>query len=193
MKIGLFGGTFNPIQIGHLIVAQEVAETCDLRKVLFIPSAQPPHKLSSEVVSISHRFEMVKVAIAENQLFEISDVERQREGKSYTIDTIRHFREKYSSNEIHWIIGGDSIFELHSWKNPEAIIENCQLVVTTRPGFDLAKINPDYRDRVTFVPITDIAISSTAIRQRVRQGKSICYYVPIVVEHYIKEHRLYQT
>lgn len=192
MNIGLFGGTFNPIHIGHLIMAQETAEAFQFEKVLLIPSANPPHKSSAEVISAIHRFEMVQLAIANHPLFEISDVEYQRKGKSYTVDTIQYFRKSYSPDELHWIVGGDAILDLHLWKNPKTILENCRLIATTRPGFDVTKIKKIYQDQIRFIEITNIDISSTQIRKRIKEKKSIRYYLPNVVEQYIQKHHLYQ-
>ncbi|RMH73684.1 MAG: nicotinate-nucleotide adenylyltransferase [Gemmatimonadetes bacterium] len=191
MKIGLFGGTFNPPHLGHLILAQDVQEACGLAKILFIPSANPPHKAKQPVLDVHHRLEMVRLAVADNPAFAVSDVECRRTGKSYTIDTVRHFRKIYNAQELHWIVGGDAIANLHTWKDPDAILNACHVVATTRAGVDLDAVKARYTGRVTFVPMREVAISSTQIRERVQRGQSIRYVVPDTVRAYIEHHQLY--
>jgi nicotinate-nucleotide adenylyltransferase len=191
--VGLFGGTFNPPHLGHLIVAEEVRQTFSLDIIVFVPSARPPHKESSPVIDPRHRFTMTRLAIENNPRFEISDVELKRRGKSYTIDTIKEFKTLYGADiELFFIMGGDSIFEIETWKKPEELFRLCRVIVTTRPGFDLAKIDDRFGDKIIRADVPRIDISSTDIRHRVGTGRSITYLVPDKVEEYIQRERLYR-
>ncbi|UCE17645.1 MAG: nicotinate-nucleotide adenylyltransferase [Gemmatimonadota bacterium] len=193
-RIGIFGGTFNPPHLGHLIVAEEVRQQCSLHKIVFMPSARPPHKVHSPLIDSQHRFIMTQLAVRDNPNFEISDMEMKRHGKSYTIDTLKEFRNTYGSHaDIFFIMGGDSIFEIDTWKKPEELLGLCHVIVTTRPGFDLTRVNDRFGDRIIFVDVLNIDISSTDIRRRVREGRSILYLVPKGVEEYIRDEKLYLT
>jgi nicotinate-nucleotide adenylyltransferase len=198
-KLGIFGGTFNPIHMGHLIVAEMARQECDLEKVLFIPAASPPHKSDKSVSCPNHRFRMTELAIESNPYFKASDIELKREGKSYTIDTLKNLREIYPKEYEFWmIIGGDSLIEFDNWRNAKGIMELCNFAVYMRPYISIDKcmaqadkIRGQANSRVIFVQAPMIDISSTDIRRRVVQGKSIRYMVPDPVREYILEKRLF--
>lgn len=186
--IGFFGGTFDPIHMGHLAIAQIAQEKFKLDKVVFIPSFLPPHKTITPLATSQDRFKMVKLAIAGNPDFEVSDVEVKRKGKSYTIDTLRHFKNVLpSGTKMYFIIGGDALKILPMWKDIEDVLKLATFIVVKRPGYRgySAKIKP------LAVTKFGIDISSTFLRERLRQRKSIRYLVPEAVFHYIEKHKLY--
>ncbi len=192
-KIGIFGGTFNPIHLGHLIVAEEIRERIQLDKILFIPSARPPHKDNSKIINPVHRYKMTELAIEDNLFFDISDIELKRAGKSYTIDTIRQLKDRiYRKDDLYLIIGGDSFLDIKTWYKPEQIVRECRVIATTRPGFDVSQVAPYWQRAIKFVPVSDIAIAATEIRDDVKKGVSIRYKVPLKVEEYIRNHNLYK-
>ncbi len=215
-KIGILGGTFNPIHYGHLAAAEEVRDRLKLDRVLFIPSFQPPHKRENDVPSAVHRMEMVRLAAAHNQFFDNSDIELKRGGRSYTIDTIEALRESYPGIDLYFITGLDSFLEIQTWNHWERLLTLCTFVVLSRPGYqftDLLKIDfmlpaqdqvlkldrgelvhVDFRAGawsvyLELIPLYDI--SSTDIRTRVKEGRSIKYLLPEAVETYIIKHKLY--
>ena len=202
MRIGLFGGSFNPIHHGHLIVAQAVAERIGLDRVIVLPSNQPPHKPVRHLLEAVHRVEMVRIAIEGEPLFELSDFDVTRHGPTYTIDTIAHFRNQFGSEvELCWIIGADSLAELATWHRVEELVDTCRIVTAVRPGCTnvdwqpLATLLTDEqiaRLRADIVPTPMIDISSTNLRERVRRGQSIRYLVPDAVRQYINQHGLYR-
>lgn len=189
-EVGLFGGSFNPPHLGHLIAAQEVLSALRLDKILFIPSHIPPHKICE--VSSSARYEMTCIAISDNQSFDISDIELKRGGKSYTVDTLRELRNIFHEVKFYLIVGADEFVEIETWKEPEDILNLSRVVVMPRPGYDLGEVGERFEDRFLSVKIPLIEISSTDIRMRVREGKSIKYLVPPGVEKYIREKGLYR-
>jgi nicotinate-nucleotide adenylyltransferase len=191
-KIGILGGTFDPPHLGHLVLAQELAEELRLDKVIFIPSAVPPHKAVSEVSSVEHRFEMTKRAISGSKFFLVSDIELKRKGPSYTIDTIKELKKIHSQSELFFLTGSDILDEILSWKDPQEIYRLIKIVIGLRPGFD--KIDPanQFAHKSQIIEITSLDISSTLIRDKTRKGKSIKYLVPPKVLDYIKHNRLYQ-
>jgi len=192
MKIGLIGGTFNPIHIGHLIIASDISAIFSLEKVIFLPSGNPPHKKTQDLVDAAHRLKMVQLAIANDSRFEASDLELKREGKSYTVDTIEGIINIYGEDsKIYFIAGSDSAGELPTWKEPQRILSLAHFVAVTRPGFPLSKVPKRYRDKMVAVETVLLKISSTNIRQRVREGKSIKYLVSPKVEGYIEKNNLY--
>ncbi|MFQ5861855.1 MAG: nicotinate-nucleotide adenylyltransferase [Candidatus Brocadiales bacterium] len=203
MRIGILGGTFNPIHIGHLVIAEEVYYRHGLSKVLFIPTGQPPHKSTDDLAEARHRYEMVNLAIRGNDHFEASDVEIARGGKSYTVDTIGVILERYGKNsDPHLIIGMDTIYELPSWKDITRLSTLCRIVVVNRPGStlnDLSQLIPILGEKKVQemkrvqVEIPPIGISSTEIRSRLRNGLQIRYLVPREVELYINRHGLYKS
>jgi nicotinate-nucleotide adenylyltransferase len=192
MRIGVFGGTFNPPHLGHLIVAESAREALNLNTVLFIPSASPPHKSSRSLVDAECRIEMVKLAVSGNPSFQASDIEIQRGGRSYTVDTLRGLSALYPRAELYLLIGIDNLLELHTWKEPEEIFGLSEVVAVNRPGYDSADIRKDYLRRVTFLRYPNIDISSSEIRRKAKMGKSIKYLVPSAVESYILKHGAYR-
>jgi nicotinate-nucleotide adenylyltransferase len=192
MKLGVFGGTFNPPHLGHLIVAENAAEALHLDKVFFIPCAMHPLKKSHTLASASARVEMLRLAITGNPRFEISEVELDRGGKSYTVDTLRVLSATYPKAQLSLLIGIDNLLELHNWKEPEEIFALSQVVAINRPGFNSSDVHKEYLRRVTFLRVPNIDIASSEIRRRARCGKSIKYLVPPSVEEYILKHGAYK-
>lgn len=193
-RLGIFGGTFNPIHTGHLIVAEEVKEQMNLEKIIFIPSANPPHKNSDDIIDAGKRLEMIKAAIQDNPDFEVSEIEitNSRASKSFTVDTLFGLREKYSDDtKLYLLIGMDNLAELHTWKDPSKLFLLSEVVVFNRPGYLISDVKNHYYTQVTFVPVTGIDISSTQIRNRLREKKSIKYLVPKQVEEIIFREKIY--
>jgi nicotinate-nucleotide adenylyltransferase len=188
MKIGVLGGTFNPIHIGHLILAEEAREKLKLDKVIFVPTYLPPHKDNSDIASARARFTMVKLAIKDNRYFLVSDIEIKRDGRSYTIDTLKEFKKIYPSDELYFIIGSDLLKYLDDWKDLDEIIQMVRFVVATRPGYPLEKI-PSH---ISTIPIRAVDISGFEIRKAIKENKSFRYLVPETVLKYIKKKGLYQ-
>jgi len=188
MKIGILGGTFNPIHIGHLILAEEVREKIGLDRVIFVPANLPPHKDNGEIVSARHRFAMASLAIKTNRHFAVSDVEIKRSGRSYTIDTLRQFKQEYPQDELFFITGSDLLRYLEEWKDLSDIIAMVKFIVATRPGYPLEKL-PSY---ISTVAIRAVDVSAFEIRNCIKEGKSFRYLVPDAVFNYINRHRLYR-
>ena len=188
MKIGILGGTFNPVHIGHLILAEEAREKIGLDKVIFVPTNLPPHKDEADVISAADRFKMIRLALKGNKHFLVSDVEIKRQGRSYTIDTLKSLKEKYPQDELYFIIGSDLLNYLAEWKDLGDILKMVKFVVATRPGYALEKI-PAY---ITTLPIRAVDISGFDVRTRVRAGKSFRYLLPETVFKYILKKRLYK-
>jgi len=190
MRIGILGGTFNPIHIGHLILAEEAHFKLKLDKLVFVPAFVPPHKSSSEVISAKDRLEMVKLAIEDNPAFEISTFEIDSKKKSYSIDTLKEFRNIYGEDaQLCFITGSDSLKDLFSWKNINDIFKISKFIVANRPGYPIKEVPKE----VDTVVITPIEISSEDIRKRLAEGRSIRYLVPEKVRKYISERKLYLT
>ena len=193
-KLGVLGGSFDPIHTGHLIVAQDVLCVLSLDAVLFIPACVPPHKTGRKLSPAEHRLKMVDIAIRGNPDFKSSDMELKRGGLSYTIDTIQELRNEVAADtEIFFIVGSDNVPDMNTWKKPHELITLCQFVKIHRPGFTGTDILPDFRERIIDVPVTAVDISSRDIRQRVREGRPIRYLVPEPVERYILEEGLYRS
>lgn len=194
MKVGLFGGTFDPIHVAHLILAEWVREGMALDRVLFVPAAVPPHKRQRALSSAWQRLAMVQLATADWPLFSVSDLEIRRGGVSYTVDTVREVRELFglARNELFLIIGSDSLQEITTWRDPEEIFAACQVVVVTRPGFDPALAPTHFAAKAILFAAPLLEVSSSQIRERIKAGKSIRYLVPSAVERYIREHGLYR-
>ncbi|RMF93299.1 MAG: nicotinate-nucleotide adenylyltransferase [Nitrospinota bacterium] len=192
MKIGIFGGTFDPIHLGHLLVAQEVLIALSLDQILFIPVRIPPHKPAQNITPAHHRLAMVKMAIASNPRFHYSEIELQREGKSYTIDTIIGLRRTFpAETEFFLLIGEDQLNAIDTWKDYRKIFELVPVVVFTRAGTVKRREVTHLGLTYTSLRVLNIEISGTLIRERIRQGQPIKYLVPEEVERYILENRLY--
>jgi len=198
VNIGVLGGTFDPIHIGHLVVAEEARIKFGLREVLFVPAGQPWLKLGRNITSAVHRVEMVRRAIADNLHFKLCTLEVERPGPSYTVDTLTMLRKQLGSEaSLFFILGRDTLAELPLWKEPEKLVQLCRLVVAPRLGSkDLKHLEtaiPGLLDKVMQLDMPVIGISSSGIRQRIAQGLSIRYLVPAEVEKYITEHKIYPT
>lgn len=191
MRICLFGGTFDPPHIGHLLIAQTVCEADHFDKILFIPANKPPHKKVN--TSLEDRLAMLNIAVEGNPNFEISDVEIRRGGVSYTIDTVKMVKEEIDqeNDEIFYLIGSDSLMDFHNWKDPRGILDECQVLVAIRPGFRPSDIPAWILHRIQFANIPRFEISSTNIRHRWVENKTIRYMVTLPVWEYIHEHNLY--
>lgn len=201
-RIGIFGGTFNPVHTGHMIMAQNALEVFNLAKILFVPCNLPPHKDVSRLASAIHRVAMLEKAVEDNPDFQVSDVEIRKGGTNYTIDTVRYLRQLYPRYDLFFIIGSDSLIELNQWKEIDELARLCGFVTFVRPGFDPRKISLKKfklekglkKNLIRNVAsIHQIDISSSDIRHRVAAGMSIRYLVPGAVEIYIAEHNLYKT
>ncbi|MFA5515462.1 MAG: nicotinate-nucleotide adenylyltransferase [Desulfuromonadales bacterium] len=212
MRTGIFGGTFNPIHLAHLRLAEEVREACALERVLFIPAATPPHKTVAENVSFTQRLTMVRAAVAGNPAFFASDLEAQRTGKSYSVQTLEILRRQAPGDDFFFIIGMDSFRDLPLWKDYRRLFDLTNLVVVGRPGLETVeprqflpvaiqgefcydeplKFRHSSGTSVHFLKAKGLDISSTGIRRLVTEGRSIRYLVPPAVEEIIMKHGLYQ-
>lgn len=199
-RIGISGGTFDPIHYGHLIIAEDVREKFKLDKVIFIPTGAPPHKDNTKVSDPEHRYNMVCAAISTNPHFEASRIEMERPGYTYTIDTLIELRQLLGANSrLFFITGADVIPELLTWKKYEQVFELCEFIAVLRPGYtreefinEVKYLKKTYRAVIHIVEAPLIGISSTTIRERVKEHRTIKYLVPEEVEKYIYDTGLYQ-
>lgn len=189
-QIGIFGGSFDPPHLGHLIVAEYVRAECGLKNILFVPAGQSPHKLQGPIASASDRVAMTRRAVKGNRAFGVSDGEIRRKGISYTVDTVNALVAENPGAELFLILGADSFADFSSWKSPDSIVSMATLLVYPRIGISDLK-NQKYARHAEFIPAPQIEISSSVIRRRVATGKSIRYLVPEPVERYILSHGLY--
>lgn len=196
-RVGIIGGTFNPIHLAHLYIAYESKDQLSLDKVIFIPTGSPPHKDNRGVIRASLRYSMVEKAIASYDGFEISDYEIQKIGYSYTHETLKKF--KTNDCELFFITGADCLMDIEKWKYPEKILELCTFVVFTRSGYDNMKlqeqkknIEKKYNTNIKFLDIIDLEISSSMIRERIKEDKRIDFFVPKDVLDFIIEKNLYK-
>ncbi len=220
-RVGVFGGSFNPIHFGHLLVADEICETLDLDRVLFVPAAQPPHKPAQDLAPAQHRFQMTALAVREHPRFEVSDVELQRSGPSYTVQTLQALRGR---GDLHLLIGSETFLDLLSWREPRQVARLARLVIVPRnsTGFDpeappaqkvLKELGLPALVHVTgesagggapsqpagetmppaplLVRAASLPISGSELRRRAREGRSLAYRMPGPVAAYIRDHRLY--
>lgn len=198
MKVGLMGGTFNPIHLGHLIISEYIRNNFPLDKIIFIPSGNPPHKSWGELIATEHRYNMSLLATGSNLYFDVSLSEINRQGKSYTVDTINEFKSIHPNDDFYFIIGGDTLYELTKWHDYKTLFNITNFIVIDRPGFEnleiidkIEELNRVYGARIFYLKGPLMDISSTEIRQNLRQNKSIKYLVPKEVEDYISFHKLY--
>lgn len=202
-KIGIMGGTFNPIHHGHLVTAREALSQFKLDKVIFIPTGNPPHKIENEVASAEDRYTMTVIATSSNSNFFVSRMEIDRKGESYTIDTVRQLRKIYGKNSLlYFITGADAILEILTWKNTDEIVSLCKFIAATRPGYDLSRIEDLKKrlfgkagaadEKIYVMEIPALSISSTDIRNRVKHNRPIDYLLPEGVSNYILKHELYK-
>jgi nicotinate-nucleotide adenylyltransferase len=215
MKWGLFGGTFDPIHIGHLRCATEMLEIFALNRIIFVPASRPPHKLDGTITPFYHREQMIRLAIEENPAFSFSDVENRRDGMSYSVETVEYILDKYrlENLELYFILGQDAFHAIRTWKDWERLILLCNFAVMTRPGYvnqGLETIlTPEFASRfiydegvkgfrgpkghmLYFREVTFLDVASSDIRRRAREGKAINYLVPASVRHYIVKNSLYK-
>ena len=190
-RIGLFGGTFDPPHLGHLIVAAHVREELGLDRILFMPAMTPPHKQDREVTPGSVRLAMVQKAIEGDSAFAMSAIEVQRGGVSYTIDTVKELLSLHRGASLTVLIGMDNLVDFGAWRDPSEILDLATVAVMTRPGY-VPGAGETYLSRMTLCEVPHIGIAAREIRQRVADGKSIRYLVPPAVEDYIREHDLYR-
>lgn len=195
LKIGIMGGTFDPIHIGHMLAAETVCEEAELDEVWFMPAYLPPHKVDKPAAAMDARWEMVCLATDTNPRFRPLDIELRRGGTSYTIDTIRQLRTVYPAHRFSFIIGGDMVASLPQWHKIEELVEHVSFIGLERPGtrIDWDRIHPSIRKCVQMVPMPAIDISSTYIRNRRQAGKSVRYMVDERVNDYMEEHQLYEA
>jgi nicotinate-nucleotide adenylyltransferase len=201
--IGLLGGTFDPIHYGHLVIAEEVWSVLHLDEMVFIPAGQPPHKPGYNITPAQDRVAMLELAIASNPHFAISLVDVERSGPSYTVETLHQLRKEWGTNTaLYFVIGWDSLEELPTWYDPIGILEQLTyLVAVRRPGYVeepgyteyLEARLPGIKQRLLVIPVPQLAISATDLRQRVAEGRPITYQTPESVERYIAEHGLYRN
>ncbi|SHJ10104.1 nicotinate-nucleotide adenylyltransferase [Malonomonas rubra DSM 5091] len=212
MKIGILGGTFNPIHNGHLHIAEEVLRCCGLDQVWFMPTCRPPHKQLADEVSFADRLAMVEAAVAETPHFFASDLEGQRGGTSYSVETLQQLCQQYPEHQFYFIMGLDSFQDIGSWKEYQKIFSLAHLIVTARPGFsgslrellpvdiancfcyDAESENLRHRDGFSIISITHTCrdVSSTDVRQKLIDGRDVDAFIPPAVNEYIRRHGLYQ-
>ncbi len=216
MKIGIFGGTFNPIHYGHLRAAEEVREKIKLDKILFIPSGKPPLKIS-DITDVRHRYEMTRLALMKNAHFEISDIECRQTNKSYTVKTLKELKKNYPERNLYFILGIDAFLDIPNWWHHEELVTLTHFIIISRPGFRFIDLQTSsvietkksilrkldnagietYATKLQgnvmlmLLRLTPIGISSTEIRSRIRRGRSIKYLLPAAVESYIIANKLY--
>lgn len=197
-RLGIMGGTFDPIHYGHLVAAEMARGEFNLSKVLFIPSGTPPHKIRRDVSAANLRYEMVELAIKDNSEFDLSALEIERKGLSYTVETLRILRRAWPEHELYFITGTDALLEIFSWREAEEILTMIQFIGAARPGFDardfLLKVqqeHPETQGRIHYLEVPALAISSTDIRARVRHGQPIRYLLPEPVRLFLQQHGLY--
>ena len=195
-KVGIMGGTFDPIHFGHLVVAEEAYTSLNLSEVVFVPTGNPPHKKIKMITPAEDRYIMTCMAIVDNPHFKISKIEIEREGTSHTIDTLREMRHWFLPKEVEFffITGIDAVLQMTSWKEPSEIAKIAHIVAASRPGYNISQLESlpeNIREAVIPLEIPLLAISSTEIRRRVAAGQSIRYFLPWIVEHYIYKKNLY--
>ncbi len=199
-KIGIMGGTFDPIHCGHLFIAETALDVFQLDKVLFIPAGDPPHKNEKLITDSGHRFQMIKLAIEDNQNFEASDMEIMKQEKSYTIETIKILRRQYGEEtDLYFITGTDAFVGLETWKEYQKLLSLTNFIVMTRTISNpmvleekISQFTEKFNAKVFKIDIPTLDISSTDIRKRVQEGRSIKYLLPYDVEEYIRNHHLYE-
>ena len=190
--VGVFGGTFNPPHIGHLVAAESAADQLKLGKLYFVPASIPPHKLDEKIVPAELRYEMLRLAIEGNSRFALSRIELDRRGPSYTVDTVAEIKTSLRIKDLYLIVGIDLLIDFHTWRSPDRILDECSVVAMNRPGFDLSSVDSGLLSRVDVITVPAIDISSTVIRRKINSGESIKYLVPPAVEDYILSAGLYR-
>ena len=199
IRIGIMGGTFDPIHVGHLLIAENALEQFGLDKILFIPTGHSPHKDDREILQAAHRLEMIRLSVKDNPAFFFSTIEMNAEGVSYTYLTLQQLQDQYPDWELYFIMGGDSLDYLESWGHPEIICSIATILVAVRDDFDresiaekIEELRRQFSARIYPIDSPNVAISSSEIRQRVEHGNSIRYLVTSEVEAYIDRNNLYK-
>lgn len=199
-RLAIMGGTFDPIHYGHLVAAEGARHQFNLQKVIFVPAGRPPHKANKPMTDPVHRLAMTRLAVKSNPYFEVSAIEIERPGPSYTIDTVRWMARIYPDAEIYFITGADAVLEILTWKNVKELIQICYFIAATRPGYRLDGLQQvlgafprEYLNKIYTMEVPALAISSTDIRRRVSEGRPIKYLLPEPVEEYIYEKGLYRS
>ncbi len=197
-RLGIMGGTFDPIHYGHLVTAESARWEFKLDRVMFVPSGQPPHKPTAGVSEAEHRYYLTLLATAPNPGFLASRIEIDRPGASYAVDTVKQvLKELGSPLDLYFITGADAVLEISTWRDVSELFSLCTFVAATRPGFELRELpaglelSRGLKDKIRFLEVPMLAISSTDIRQRVQKGKPVRYLLPESVEEYIKQHQMY--
>ena len=191
-RVGLFGGSFNPPHVGHLVVAEGARDAAALDRVLWMPAATPPHKRDDALPAAEHRLAMTRLATEDHAAFDVSDLELRRSGVSYTVDTLRALQADHPDAEFLLLIGGDSLAQFHTWHEPEEILRRVELLVYPRPGFALSDLDAAVRRRATVLDRPLLDLSSTAVRGLLRAGRSARYLVPDPALAYAEAHGLYR-
>lgn len=201
MRVGVFGGTFDPVHLGHLILAEQCREQAALDQVLFVPALLPPHKQRQSLTPFSQRVEMLQLAISGHSAFRIDELEKDRAGPSYTVDTLTQLHQQRPSDEFCFIIGSDSLHDLHLWYQPKRILELATLLVVARADFSVfptmelkrsLQLDDAFPLRYQVIEMPLITIASRDIRQRIGEGRSVRYLIPRAVEMYVAEKNLYR-
>lgn len=191
-RVGIMGGTFDPIHLGHLVTAEQARADLELDEVVFLPAGSPWQKDGS--TAPEHRYLMTVLATAENPAFSVSRLELDREGETYTVDTLRAFRAALPGVQLFFVTGADAIVNILTWKDADECLDLAEFVAATRPGHDLGTLEgTGLRDRVLLIDVPALAISSTDVRDRFRAGRSVRYLIPRPVEEYARKHGLYGT
>ena len=197
-KTAIMGGAFDPIHYGHLAAAQTVFDRLDVEKVVFMPLGDAAHK-HMEGASAADRYEMTRLAVEDNEAFAVSDMEIRREGKTYTVDTIGEIRKQNPDIKLYFIMGADEIMSLESWRQPEVLLKMCSFAAVTRPGYSNEAVKAQaerlmhkYGCDIRFIEIPSLDISSSELRQRIKDSRSIKYLLPKETEEYIYSHNLYK-
>jgi len=193
------GGTFDPIHYGHLVIANEVLFKFDLQKIIFVPTGNPPHKRSAALADAYHRYMMVQFATMTNPSFDVSNIEVEKDGISYTVDTIRELKNNYIDTKLYFITGTDAVLDLPNWKDPEEILNLCTFISVNRPGYvtdtlddKLDRLMEKYKGEILSIRAPQLKISSTDIRNRIQEGRPTKYLLPENVEQYIFKNGLYR-
>ncbi|NLY18601.1 MAG: nicotinate-nucleotide adenylyltransferase [Clostridiaceae bacterium] len=197
--IGVFGGSFNPVHIGHLILAEYICCEFSMEKIIFVPAKMPPHKTGEELASAQHRFNMVSIAIENNPKFEVSRIELNRQGKSFTVDTLSMLTDLYPRRKICFICGADSLMNFSTWRSTDKIFELAGIIIAGRPDVPMAEFQDminfyrqEYNAQIACSDSPFIDISSTQIRKRIKEGLSVKYMIPDCVYRYIMNEGLYK-
>jgi len=195
MRIGILGGTFNPIHYGHLVIASEVKDRLKLEKVIFVPTGKAPHR-NVKGATPDERYEMVSLAIEGNSSFEVSPIEIEKskivDSPTFTLETIREFVKIYGKRaKIYFIVGLDEMLKISTWKEPKKLLQLSKFVVVTRPGYELEKLDKKIASKVIIVQVPGLDISASDIRKRIKAGRPIRYLLPQLVEEYIRKKSLY--